>query len=557
MIRISVVILLFLCSIVGAGAQVETPRGLLLYYPMNGNGEDHGPHSYGAQIFGGVSPTADLHGIPCEALYFDGSSGYLKVDDSGLFNRLDQSLTIAVWARVDPAYTGKFPWLTIVCKSDRSEEIDDSPHFRFQLTPTTVSLNSEITENSKIDLSLGKWVFWVQTYDGRMIRLYKDSQLVFSFPYSSQLQGNDNPMHIGRDVPGNEEFFHGTMDDLMIFDRVLSQRQIEKLQQQKLQERSQVNSRLSCPGSKQEYADPGRCGTSFSFDLPEVQACEPVEVKQLDGLTSGAFFPVGRNEVVLAVMENSVPTRMCSFSVEVIDTEAPMMICTSDMTQIIEQGQTLVAINFDLPEAADNCSIKTLKSVNGKVPGDFFPVGDHRMAYEATDPSGNSCTCSFLIHVVEEKRDSEVDEDSVPIAHEDQDHRKPIESNEPVRTLEGDSIQYQKDTIVLHSPDATVYFYDDLKEDGDIISVRFDQHWIMQKQELKHKRPNLSDTPHFQLKLRPNESYYLAVKAWNQGSEPPNTIAIEVVGPEGGLLHKFSLRSKPGEGAGAVFTYKP
>lgn len=66
----------------------------------------------------------------------------------------------------------------------------------------------------------------------------------------------------------------------------------------------------------------------------------------------------------------------------------------------------------------------------------------------------------------------------------------------------------------------TIEVYDHMIEDGDIISLKFNDQWIVEKQELKKKPIKIT------LDLNTEGKNYLLLHAENVGVRPPNTIAI-------------------------------
>jgi hypothetical protein len=45
-----------------------------------------------------------------------------------------------------------------------------------------------------------------------------DGELVFFDYYSKSFETNSDPLFIGKDIPGNEEYFNGALDELKIYD---------------------------------------------------------------------------------------------------------------------------------------------------------------------------------------------------------------------------------------------------------------------------------------------------------------------------------------------------
>lgn len=83
----------------------------------------------------------------------------------------------------------------------------------------------------------------------------------------------------------------------------------------------------------------------------------------------------------------------------------------------------------------------------------------------------------------------------------------------------------------------SISLWDDQEIDGDIISLRFNDEWVLQDYRLTGLPRTLK------LKLKPNEVNYFEMWAKDVGSIPPATTAIII--SDGVRSHKISLRSSP------------
>ncbi|MCB0641348.1 MAG: LamG domain-containing protein [Phaeodactylibacter sp.] len=205
-------------------------RGLVAYYKMDANGQDASGNQNDGYLNGGITPVKDRFGNDCSALHFNGHNSFIQVPDSKSISNVQDALTVSTWFKLGQGneYAG-LKWLTVVCKSNLGKECDESPHFRMQATEWTVSLNTEFTEETRQTWNYDQWYLYTMTYDGRYVRTYLDEQLIFEFPYTGALEPNSMPMEIGRDIPGNIEYFVGVMDDLRIYNRALADNEIREL----------------------------------------------------------------------------------------------------------------------------------------------------------------------------------------------------------------------------------------------------------------------------------------------------------------------------------------
>lgn len=85
------------------------------------------------------------------------------------------------------------------------------------------------TVNLTADLpSTNDWHHLAGSYDGATLRLYVDGQLVNQMPASGPLRVTTEPLYIGAKNPWGF-FFQGTLDEIAIFDRALSDAEIGAL----------------------------------------------------------------------------------------------------------------------------------------------------------------------------------------------------------------------------------------------------------------------------------------------------------------------------------------
>jgi gliding motility-associated-like protein len=107
-------------------------------------------------------------------------------------------------------------------------------------------------------------------------------------------------------------------------------------------------------------------------------------------------FSFGTTQVTYTATDPTGNAVTCSFNVIVKDTQAPVIVgCPSDIT-IEAQASCQATVPWTAPSASDNCSY-TLSATHA--PGTVFSAGTTLVTYTATDPEGNSSTCSFNVTV--------------------------------------------------------------------------------------------------------------------------------------------------------------
>lgn len=180
-----------------------------------------------AIVFGNQIFEADRFGNACRAFYFDGSS-FLSVLNNQSINFEDE-FSVAVWLKLEQ---DKLDWITLLCKGDYTFEGLNSPAYRVQTTNFTASFNTQTTSQiGNIDFELDNeiWFHFASTYSSTEMDIYINGKKIYNFPIYSYLGSNNANLEIGRDVPGSEEYFIGTMDELKVFDKKLNETEILQL----------------------------------------------------------------------------------------------------------------------------------------------------------------------------------------------------------------------------------------------------------------------------------------------------------------------------------------
>lgn len=443
---LSLIPLFFLAATLFSQAVTD---GLIAYYSFSKGAamDESGQLNHGSLV-GKVKPVADRFGNDCSAMHFDGGS-YIVVPSSPSLESPSREVTITAWFMLEPGSIDartQLEWVTVVCKSNQRSEDDDAPQYRLQLTERTISLNTEFTEEMNESWELNKWYFVAMTYNGSMVKAYLDGKPFFSYPYFGALDRTSAPLEIGRDMPGNQEYFVGTLDDILIFDRALSEKEIQKVFKDKS---NKVLNYVPCP--EEENKEPIRPAKPLERTEPKPQSPAPP-----------ADFP----QIQQPPSQEQEPT------------EDPF--------------QPNAPIAQNPPPKEDLPSIDT----------------------ESGKPSGL------------------------------------IPGKEMI--WNGDTVMLQE-TVIVKSPNITIYPYDHRKEDGDIISLNINGIWLMEHYSL---RLYGKDEKRAKLSVIPNQENYLISKAWNLGDIPPNTLTLEI--DDGvGDPQVVTIESEIGKSGAIKIIYEP
>lgn len=467
-ICIRMLFLFVLTSIIGS-LYAQRP---VAYYTFDNSPKDQSGNNNHGVLYGNVKAVSDRFGNPCSAYYFDGVSGYIKVPSSPTLEAPENNFTICAWYKI--AYNGTTQhWLTVACKGESQIESAENPQYRLQVqqntdqvlnacslfapsSSSTISLCTELTacdnQFERHLFEVEKWHFYTMTYDGREMKAYMDGKLIFSTPFSKPLLRNTSPLYIGMDEPGKVEYFKGALDDVRIYNVTLSDVEIDKLFKEKKKVSAGGDFEMPFQQNIYTYAASDGCTARsyFSIKYPS-SSCGHVQMKQTDGLPSGSEFPIGRNRVVFESISSSGYKEVLTFFVIVIDTIPPRVAKPLDTVIYIPPSQSDIILEYLLPEAADNCKLKTMGVKTGPSPGQRVKSGKYQIVFEAEDYSGNRTTVSRYIEVVESPDFSTkdtLDLSKVTVSLKDtQSIVVPSRPELPDPDTIADSLNFDKDTL--------------------------------------------------------------------------------------------------------------
>ena len=178
---------------------------------------------------------------PRMALYLDGVDDYIMVPDHPSLD-MTTGFTVAAWVYME-SYV---EWASVVTKGGVPDELVVSEnnytlhqsgntgggtlpydtefgHLRF--TNGCVTLPAPMPESVTL-MSLRDWHYVTLTYDGSTLRFYLDGHPDGSHSLPGTLCTNDQPLNIGADFPGGNEFWHGAIDELRIWNIALTDSEV-------------------------------------------------------------------------------------------------------------------------------------------------------------------------------------------------------------------------------------------------------------------------------------------------------------------------------------------
>lgn len=184
---------------------------------------------------GAATTTAKAGGQVGQALNFNGSNTSVNVPNNASL-QITNAITISAWINGANNWTHPTEANYILAKRDlTSFELEE-----YSLGVTTsgylqFKFYNELTfqlQDNTTPLSIGQWYFVAATYDLTRIRLYVNGVEVYSGAQTGAMFSNNNTLSIGRVVRDNNSSFgefQGKIDDVRLYNRVLSANEIKQL----------------------------------------------------------------------------------------------------------------------------------------------------------------------------------------------------------------------------------------------------------------------------------------------------------------------------------------
>ncbi len=229
-------ILLFLTLFINslAYSQVDLNLGLVAYFPFNGNANDVSGNNINGNV-NNATLTTDRAGQSNSAYYFNGSSSYIQLPYSPLYNFApNDSFTITVRVLPDQGYT--WPAQALVVKSPIQPDFNTSlwnygTYISNYRAMTGYAFNNVLT-GSTVFTGIPCWYNIVATYKNGTWKLFVNGVLESSDLSQTKFILQDGPaskINFGKKGDSNGDWYKGKMDDIRIYHRVLNQDEINIL----------------------------------------------------------------------------------------------------------------------------------------------------------------------------------------------------------------------------------------------------------------------------------------------------------------------------------------
>jgi hypothetical protein len=213
----------------------DIPRsGLVAFYPFNGNANDESGNNLNGTL-NGPSSAANRFGTTGRAYSFNGTSDFISMENPPLL-QINNTITISGWIKID-AFKDKSYILTKQSgagDSRRGYQVFQNVFGSSQSFSAIVfsSLGAKLSNFVGDALNASTWEFFTLVIDGKSWKFYQDGNLTNDSVATSTVldDGSQGDLLIGKF--GDNFFFDGSIDDIAIYNRALSDTEVTQLYNQ-------------------------------------------------------------------------------------------------------------------------------------------------------------------------------------------------------------------------------------------------------------------------------------------------------------------------------------
>jgi hypothetical protein len=216
----------------------DLKKGLVAYYPFNGNAKDESGNTYHGKITG-ASLTSDRHGNPNQAIDFQPGTPRMSLGNINFGNPI-KGFSYALWIKVDsiPKANAVHP----VSKHDSKGGLSNTTFNFYLYGHGTHPVPGEMVHYVAINniwatavrhpddngrgaavLKVKQWGHYLVSYDGETLKYFVNGKLVESRFKSGTVGRNDDPVLIAG------EAFDGQLDELRFYNRGLTDAEAKAL----------------------------------------------------------------------------------------------------------------------------------------------------------------------------------------------------------------------------------------------------------------------------------------------------------------------------------------
>lgn len=223
------VLISFLVLETGCTNSSDLKKGLVAYYPFNGNANDESGNNNHGKI-NGASFVSDKFGNPGKALNFDGFDNSVEIPSSPSIN-ITGSLSISCW--ICPHTSGI--WESWVAKTNANGSksqwrfgFGDPASGSFGLTIWNLGWGDYWLNKKKILLNSWSHVLLIADQNKHTVTYYLNGEFAGTVESIKNFSGSDGSLFIGHQKD-DFLYFDGLIDEVRIYNRVLKRSEVRAL----------------------------------------------------------------------------------------------------------------------------------------------------------------------------------------------------------------------------------------------------------------------------------------------------------------------------------------
>jgi len=199
--------------------------GLVAHYPFDGDIRDVSGNENHGVMHGTTVEEAlieDRFDNPDMALFFDGIDDFIQVPGDDSLDITTGEITMCAWVNI-PEFLGTGQYYIIDSRDGLGGGYGiniDTNYFQFWIGSKTL--------NFLIEIPSKEWHFIVATYDSEIMNLYINGVLTKISYLTAEFIPSLTSLFIGQ-YRDYKQRFSGKMDDIRIYDRVLSEYEVKEL----------------------------------------------------------------------------------------------------------------------------------------------------------------------------------------------------------------------------------------------------------------------------------------------------------------------------------------
>jgi chitodextrinase len=200
---------------------------LVANYTFTGDANDETPFHNNAQVIG-AQLSNDRFGKANHAYTLSGTGNTIKAANSPQQNH--DYTTVSFWVNVNELPVSGESYLLSNGGWQQRWKISLPSHGKVVWsTKNSVSGNSDMDAGGGNELPIGEWKHVVMIHDGTNDKIFIDGALVASKAVGGAMLSTTYPLGIGHDPIDGGSFFNGSLDDIQIYNRALTDAEVAGL----------------------------------------------------------------------------------------------------------------------------------------------------------------------------------------------------------------------------------------------------------------------------------------------------------------------------------------